>query len=106
MSEEEEKAIGQVRLLLAGDISLYIEDDDGGTAYNGIVNKLYNDDLETVLNLINKQQKELETYKKIAEMFGKSLISISGEKTSLEELIDWARKEVENGNNSSSSDKN
>ena len=38
---------------------------------------------------------ELETYKKIAEMFGKSLISISGEKTSLEELIDWARKEVD-----------
>lgn len=40
---------------------------------------------------------ELETWKKIAELFGKSLINISGEKTSLEELIDWAKREVENG---------
>lgn len=54
MSEEERKAIGQCKLLLAGDITLHILDDDGGTAYTGIVNKEYNKDLETVLNLIEK----------------------------------------------------
>lgn len=63
MSEEEKKAIKMCRLLLNGDITLHIINDDGGTAYAGSVNKTYNDDLETVLNLIEKQQikiKELE----------------------------------------------
>lgn len=54
MTEEERKAIGQCKLLLAGDITLHILDDDGGTAYAGIVNKGYNKDLEIVLNLIEK----------------------------------------------------
>ena len=58
MSEEEKKAIGQCKLLLNGDITLHIIDDDGGT-----VNKQYNEDLETVLNIIEKQQKELNAEK-------------------------------------------
>lgn len=66
MSEEEKKAIKQVSLLLAGDISLHIIDDDGGTAYAGTVNKLYNDDLQTVLNLIEKQNKRIEKLEKEA----------------------------------------
>ena len=56
MSKEVEEAIKNCNLLLAGDIMLHILDDDGGTAYSGEVNKLYNKDLETVLNYI----KELE----------------------------------------------
>ena len=63
MSEEEKKAIGQCKLLLNGDITLHIIDDDGGTACYGTVNKQYNEDLETVLNLIEKQQKELNAEK-------------------------------------------
>lgn len=55
ISEEERKAIGQCKLLLAGNIYLHIiDEDDGGTAYTGTVNKEYNKDLETVLNLIEK----------------------------------------------------
>ncbi len=61
MNEEEIKAIKMCRLLLNGDITLHIIDDDGGTAYAGTVNKTYNDDLETVLNLIEKQKAEIET---------------------------------------------
>ena len=60
ISEEERKAIGQCKLLLAGDITLHILDDDGGTAYAGIVNKEYNKDLETVLNLIETQNKMID----------------------------------------------
>lgn len=60
MSEEEKKAIKMCRLLLNGDITLHVIDDDGGTAYAGSVNKTYNDDLETVLNLIEKQQTKIK----------------------------------------------
>ncbi len=46
--------------------------------------------LRTIENVLA----ELERYKKMCELFGKSLINISGEKTSLEELLDWAKSEV------------
>ena len=39
---------------------------------------------------------ELETYKKIANMFGKTLIYISNKDITIKELLDWARKEVTN----------
>lgn len=68
MNEEEKKAIKMCRLLLNGEITLHIIDDDGGTAYAGAVNKTYNDDLQTVLNLIKKQQAEIETLKKDFEI--------------------------------------
>ncbi len=60
MNNEEKQAIKNCNLLLNGDITLHIIDDDGGTAYAGTVNKLYNKDLETVLNLIEKQQKVID----------------------------------------------
>ena len=43
-------------------------------------------------------KQELETYKKIAEFLAGGLKFWSNSKMSEEELIDWARKEVENGN--------
>lgn len=63
MNDKEIKAIKMCRLLLNGDITLHIIDDDGGTAYAGTVNKTYNNDLETVLNLIEKQKAEIEDLK-------------------------------------------
>ena len=69
MNEEERKAIGQCKLLLAGDIYLHIiDEDDGGTAYTGTVNKEYNKDLETVLNLIEKQQKVANLQEKTIQL--------------------------------------
>ena len=70
ISEEERKAIKMCRLLLNGDITLHVLDDDGGTAYAGTVNKEYNKDLETVLNLVEKQEKEIEYWKEQAEGYG------------------------------------
>ena len=63
MSKEIEEAIKNCNLLLAGDIMLHILDDDGGTAYSGEVNKLYNKDLETVLNYIKELEEETNGYK-------------------------------------------
>ena len=60
MNDKEKKAIDMCRLLLNGDITLHVIDDDGGTAYAGTVNKTYNDDLQTVLNLIENQKAEIE----------------------------------------------
>ena len=61
LSEEEKKAISQCTLLLNGDITLHvIDDDDGGTAYCGAVNKEYNQDLRTVLNLVEKQNRIID----------------------------------------------
>ena len=42
---------------------LHILDDDGGTAYSGEVNKLYNKDLETVLNYIKELEEEKDKLK-------------------------------------------
>lgn len=67
MTDEEKEAIKSCNLLLNGDITLHILDDDGGTAYAGEVNKLYNEDLETVLNLIKTQQEEIEKKDKIID---------------------------------------
>lgn len=67
MTDEEKEAIKSCNLLLNGDITLHILDDDGGTAYAGAVNKLYNEDLETVLNLIKTQQEEIEKKDKIID---------------------------------------
>ena len=71
MSKEVKEAIKSCNLLLAGDIMLHILDDDGGTAYSGEVNKLYNKDLATVLNYI----KELEEKIKLCEDTGTKLIN-------------------------------
>ena len=60
MSEEEKKAIKMCKLLLEGDIQLHCIDNDGGTSYDGIVNKQYNKDLEIVLNLIDKLQRQIK----------------------------------------------
>ena len=60
LSEEEKKAISQCRLLLEGEITLHVIGDDGGTDYCGKVNKAYNEDLKTVLNLVENQQKEIK----------------------------------------------
>lgn len=51
-TKEVEEAIKNCNMLLAGDITLHIIDDDGGTAYAGEVNKTYNDDLKTALSYI------------------------------------------------------
>ena len=69
MTEEEKKAISMCNLLLNGDITLHIIDDDGGTAYAGIVNKEYNEDLRIVLNLIQKQSKVIDEMAKEIEDF-------------------------------------
>ena len=62
MSKEVEEAIKSCNLLLNGDIMLHTLDDDGGTAYSGVVNKLYNKDIETVLNYIKElEEKHKET---------------------------------------------
>ena len=68
MNDKEKKAIGMCRLLLNGDITLHVIDDDGGTAYAGTVNKTYNDDLEIILNLIENQKAELEKKDKIIDL--------------------------------------
>ena len=60
MNKIEKKAISQCKLLLNGDISLHVIDDDGGTAYCGAVNKEYNQDLRTVLNLVEKQNRIID----------------------------------------------
>lgn len=59
-------------------------------------------DYDEIYKRYDKQKKEIETkdkaietWKKIAETFGKSLVIISGEKTSLEELIEWTKGEIE-----------
>lgn len=67
LRKKEKQAIKSCKLLLNGDISLHVLDDDGGTAYAGEVNKLYNDDLETVLNLVETQAKELDKKDKMIE---------------------------------------
>ena len=67
MTDNEIRAIKSCKLLLNGDITLHIIDDDGGTAYAGTVNKLYNEDLETVLNLIQTQQEEIEQSNKVID---------------------------------------
>ena len=64
-SKEIEEAIKSCNLLLFGDIQLHIIDDDGGTAYEGTVDKLYNKDLETVLSYISELEKENENYRKL-----------------------------------------
>ena len=59
LSEEEKNAISQCRLLLEGEITLHVIGDDGGTDYCGKVNKAYNEDLKTVLNLVENHQKKI-----------------------------------------------
>ena len=73
MNDKEKKAIGMCRLLLNGDITLHVIDDDGGTAYAGTVNKTYNDDLETILNLIENQKAELEKKEAIINEMAKTI---------------------------------
>lgn len=61
MTDKENKALRMCYLLTEGDIYLHvIDEDDGGTSYTGIVNKNYNEDLETVLNLAKKQDKIID----------------------------------------------
>ena len=61
MTDKENKALRMCYLLTEGDIYLHvIDEDDGGTSYTGIVNKNYNEDLETVLNLVKKQDKIID----------------------------------------------
>ena len=66
-SKEVEEAIKNCNLLLVGDITLHIIDDDGGTAYAGTVNKQYNEDLKTVLNYISELEKENTDAKEYAD---------------------------------------
>lgn len=73
MTEEEEKAIKNCKLLLNGDISLHILDDDGGTAYAGEVNKLYNDDLDTVIQALEQRIKNQKIYAEEYEKVTKQL---------------------------------
>lgn len=73
MNDKEKNAIGMCRLLLNGDITLHVIDDDGGTAYAGTVNKTYNDDLETILNLIENQKAELEKKEAIINEMAKTI---------------------------------
>ena len=105
ISEEERNAIGQCKLLLAGDITLHILDDDGGTAYAGIVNKEYNKDLETVLNLIETQNKMINVLAdKICELdvdctcdnFLPKDWKCMEYRTCKECIKEWARKKIEN----------
>lgn len=60
-SKEVEEAIKNCNVLLAGDITVHIIDNDGGTAYTGEVNKTYNDDLKTVLAYIEQLEKKIPT---------------------------------------------
>lgn len=76
MNDKEKKAIGMCRLLLNGDITLHVIDDDGGTAYAGTVNKTYNDDLEIILNLIENQKAELEKKEAIINEMAKRLAKL------------------------------
>lgn len=71
MTDKEKEAIKSCNLLLNGDITLHIIDDDGGTAYAGEVNKLYNEDLKTVLSLVQTQQEDIEDYQRILDTFDK-----------------------------------
>lgn len=80
MNDKEKKAIGMCRLLLNGDITLHVIDDDGGTAYAGTVNKTYNDDLETILNLIENQKAELEKKEAIINEMAKRLAKLREER--------------------------
>lgn len=100
LSEEEKKAIGQCKLLLNGDITLHvIDEDDGGTAYCGVVNKLYNKDLEIVLNLIEKQQAEIEKKDKIIYEIAKAFKQ--DDIRSTDEIIEYFTNKVEEETNES-----
>lgn len=78
ISEEEKDAIEQCKLLLSGNIYLHIiDEDDGGTAYAGIVNKVYNKDLEIVLNLIEKQQKVANLQEKTIQLMAELIFNHS-----------------------------
>ena len=102
MTEEEKKAIGQCNLLLNGEITLHIIDDDGGTAYYGVVNKDYNKDLEIVLNLIQKQdkiiknqsytnkkmKKKLDNYRKLTKLKERTIQKQDTEINKLNNVID------------------
>lgn len=90
MRKEEQQAINQCRLLLNGDITVHIIDDDGGTAYYGTVNKQYNNDLETVLNLVEQQERELKIKDEYLQLIHDIAFDYDGFNTveSLKELID------------------
>lgn len=94
MNDKEEKAIGMCRLLLNGDITLHIIDDDGGTAYAGTVNKTYNDDLETVLNLIEKQKAEIENKDIALRECERNLIEERQNRIKEGKIIDLMAKEL------------
>lgn len=120
MSEEEKKAIEILKIEIDG--------------YNRAMKIIEDVDLlddyaeeleicETLLNLIEKQQKELETYKKIGEKLAGEVENLDDrlsaeignyikgycniekgcifnyKRKCSECIIDWARKEVENENN-------
>lgn len=62
MNEEEKKAIEDIKKLIYGDYdSIILKDIDGYT--------LWNEDFETILNLIDKQEKEIEKLKQSNEGF-------------------------------------
>lgn len=110
-SKEVDEAIKSCNLLLMGDITLHIIDDDGGTAYVGIVNKQYNDDLETVLNYISEleddnnelrkyyaSRKEVEKLKDIIDALhetGENFISKDKIRDKIKEL-DKEEQELQN----------
>lgn len=92
MTDREKESIKFCNLLLNGDITLHILDDDGGTAYSGVVNKSYNEDLQTVLNLVNKQQAELEKKSKIIDKMAERLTTDIHSK---EWVINYYERKVE-----------
>ena len=66
-SKEVDEAIKSCNLLLMGDITLHIINDDGGTGYAGVVDKQYNDDLKTLLNYISDLENKLKQAKEYIE---------------------------------------
>ena len=59
---------------------LHTLDDDGGTAYSGVVNKLYNKDLETVLNYIKELEKGITRLKDKNKKLSEEIIDVKVDK--------------------------
>ena len=83
------------------DLYYFVDDDMGGHFEQVIGNQIANTKLGYLIfkEKLEKQDKELETYKKIAEKLADDLMSLPEGNyyyDSKEELLDKARKEVEN----------
>lgn len=88
MSEEEKKILKTFKIEVEREQKDY-------SRVNSYTQFLY-DNRKAILSLIEKQEKELETHKKMCEKLAKNFINVEYYSNKVGILIEWARKEVEN----------